>query len=57
MIGIVIVLIVLIVIIAVVIILGALELTEMGGYPKWGAKLILKWGGLNPSVNYAIIMW
>ena len=56
MIGIVIVLIVLIVIIAVVIILGALELTEMGGYSKWGAKLILKWGGLNPSVNYAIIM-
>ena len=47
MIGIVIVLIVLINIIAVVIILGVLEFSEMGDYPKWeGRGFILKQGGV-----------
>ena len=30
---------------------GVLEFSEMGGYPKWGG-VVLKWGGLNPSMNY-----
>ena len=47
---------VLIVIIALVIILCVLKFSEMGVTQNGGGGFILKWEGLNPSANYAVIM-
>ena len=33
---------------------GVLEISEMGGYPKWG--IVFEIGGLNPFKNYGNLM-